>query len=239
MHEADADGLVIEPLGETVLLLRLGTRIDGVLNARVHELVARLHAARLPGVIDIVPAYAALALHYHPGAWNHRDLPAWRQLADAARSTLAGPARNVAGATTTIEIPVCYGAAHGADLAELARGLGLREAEIIERHAGGSYRVAMLGFAPGFPYLLGLDARLHAPRRATPRVRVPAGSVAIGGAQTGIYPSQLPGGWHLIGQTPVRLFDPLRDPPCLLAAGDRVRFHAIDEREFAHIAATT
>ena len=237
MREADADGLAIEPLGETLLLLRLGTRIDAALNERVHELAARLHAARLPGVIDIVPAYAALALHYHPGAWNHGDVPAWRQLAAAARRVLATPARDVAGTATTIEIPVCYGAAHGADLAELARGLGLHEAEVIERHAGGAYRVAMLGFAPGFPYLLGLDPRLHAPRRATPRVRVPAGSVAVGGAQTGIYPSQLPGGWNLIGQTPVRLFDPLRDPPCLLAPGDQVRFRAIDGREFARIAA--
>jgi KipI family sensor histidine kinase inhibitor len=236
MREAAADGLVIEPLGETVLLLRLGVQADTALNARVHDIAAHLRASHLPGVVDIVPAYAALALHYTPEAWQRGDVPAWRNLADAARHAIAGLARDTGRKAAVVEIPVCYGAARGADLPQLARDLGLREADLIERHTGGDYRVAMLGFAPGFPYLLGLDPCLHVPRRATPRLRVPAGSVAIGGAQTGIYPSELPGGWNLIGQTPMRLFDPLREPPCLLAPGDRVRFRAIDEREFAFLA---
>jgi KipI family sensor histidine kinase inhibitor len=131
-----------------------------------------------------------------------------------------------------VEIAVRYGGADGPDLERVAAHAGLSAGEVVARHAASDYTVAMLGFAPGFPYLLGLDAALHVPRRANPRTRVPAGSVAIGGAQTGIYPRELPGGWNLIGCTPLTLFDPCRDQPCLLAPGDRVRFHAIGAAEF-------
>ncbi|HEX5960369.1 MAG TPA: 5-oxoprolinase subunit PxpB [Rhodanobacteraceae bacterium] len=132
-----------------------------------------------------------------------------------------------------VEVPVCY---DGPDLDAVAAYAGLSRAEVIARHTAAAYTVAMLGFAPGFPYLLGLDPALHMPRREYPRTRVPAGSVAIGGAQTGIYPRELPGGWNLVGRTPLVLFDPLREPPCLLAPGDRVRFRAIGTDEFAHLA---
>src|SRR5574337_255554 len=133
------------------------------------------------------------------------------------------------------EIPVCYGGVHGPDLAEVAQRLDLPIEDIVVRHVAADYRVAMIGFAPGFPYLLGLDPALTMPRRADPRQRVPAGSVAIGGAQTGIYPAELPGGWQLIGRTPRRLFDVARTPPSLLAAGDRVRFRSISEEEFRRL----
>ena len=138
-------------------------------------------------------------------------------------------------------VPVCYGGEFGPDLDDLARYARLSVDEVIARHCAPDYRVAMLGFAPGFPYLLGLDPALHAPRRATPRVRVPAGSVAIGGAQTGIYPSELPGGWLLIGRTPLTLFDPAREAPALLAPGQRLRFRAIsaDEISAGELAALT
>lgn len=136
----------------------------------------------------------------------------------------------------SVEIPVCYGGEYGPDLDALAEHARLSRDEVIGRHVAAGYTVAMLGFAPGFPYLLGLDPALHVPRRADPRTRVPAGSVAIGGAQTGIYPRELPGGWNLIGRTPLVLFDPDRDPPCLLAPGDRVRFCAISAEEFAALA---
>jgi KipI family sensor histidine kinase inhibitor len=141
------------------------------------------------------------------------------------------------GTPRAIDVPVCYGGAHGPDLDALATTLGLDVADLVARHAGGDYRVAMIGFAPGFPYLLGLDASLHAPRRAHPRTRVPRGSVAIGGAQTGIYPSELPGGWQLIGRTPLVLFDPEREPACLFSPGDAVRFHAITPAAFDAIEA--
>jgi KipI family sensor histidine kinase inhibitor len=124
------------------------------------------------------------------------------------------------------DIAVHYGGEHGPDLDALAEHAGLPSRDVIELHAAGEYRVAMLGFSPGFPYLLGLDPRLAMPRLDTPRTRVPAGSVGIGGAQTGIYPQSGPGGWRIIGRTTLALFDPLHDPPTLLAPGDRVRFIA-------------
>lgn len=151
----------------------------------------------------------------------------------ASPLTLPSPPSSVMGEREAVAIPVCYGGEHGPDLAAVAGHARLAPGEVVRRHTAAEYTVAMLGFAPGFPYLLGLDAALHVPRRADPRTRVPAGSVAIGGAQTGIYPRELPGGWNLIGRTPQVLFDPERDPPCLLAPGDRVRFRAIDAEEFA------
>ncbi len=233
----DAKLPAIEPLGETVLLLRFGTRVDAALSARVHAALATLQAAGMPGVTDFVAGYASLALHYRPADWAATTTP-WRALADAVQAVLrhdgGGPLH---GEAAIVEIPVRYGGDDGRDLDELASLLGLSVDDVVARHVAGDYRVAMLGFAPGFPYLLGLDPRLHAARLAVPRTRVPRGSVAIGGAQTGIYPRELPGGWRLIGRTPLALFDPRRDPPNRLAAGDRVRFRAIDADEFAAIEA--
>lgn len=224
-----------EPLGESTLLVRFGSHIDASLNARVHTGAAALRAAALPGVEDIAPAYASLALTYRPAAWEAGGAQAWRHLADAVGAILAHAPESVHTHARSIAIPVRYGGGGGPDLEPLAARLGLSTQELITRHAGGEYRVAMLGFAPGFPYLLGLDPALYAPRLANPRVRVPRGSVAIGGAQTGIYPSELPGGWHLIGRTPFALFDAAREPACLLAAGDRVRFQVIDDVQFASL----
>lgn len=236
MHAADAErGFAIEPLGETLLVLHFGDRIDADLNARVHAAAATLHAAELPGVTDLVPAYAALGLVYQPLVWARGEGLPWRQLADAVRAVFAAPPPYLRAAGARIEIPVCYGGTDGPDLAAVADRCGFSAAEAIARHSAREYTVAMLGFAPGFAYLLGLDPALHTPRRAEPRLRVPRGSVAIGGAQTGIYPSDLPGGWQLIGRTPLTLFDAARDPPCLLAPGDRVRFRAIDAREWADL----
>lgn len=234
----------IEWLGDRALLLRLGSGIDTALNARTHAAAEAVRAAALPGVTDIVPAYASVAVHYDPLAWDEAEsaLPPGERLAERLlallRSSSAATANDTAAAEeSTIEIPVRYGGEAGPDLGEVARLARLDEANVIARHAAGDYRVAMLGFAPGFPYLLGLDPALHAPRRANPRTRVPAGSVAIGGAQTGIYPRELPGGWQIIGRTPLTLFDTARDPPALLAPGRRVRFRAIDADEFARLQA--
>jgi inhibitor of KinA len=193
-----------------------------------------LQAARLPGIVDLVPAYATLALHFDPLAWTDaEDGDALQAIAAAVRMLLDMPPEMPPRSATRVEISVCYGGAEGPDLDALASRAGFDSGDVVALHAAGDYRVAMIGFAPGFPYLLGLDPALATPRRATPRTRVPAGSVAIGGAQTGIYPSELPGGWHLIGRTPLRLFDPRRDPPSLLMPGDRVRFVPIGRDEFA------
>jgi KipI family sensor histidine kinase inhibitor len=229
------DAFTLEAMSETSLLLRFGNAIDAELNARVHAAATTLRSAQLRGVVDIVPAYATLMLVYAPAAWSVGDAPAWQAFAQAVRTALATVAPNATRASATVAIPLRYGGKHGADLAMVAAHCGLSENAVIARHSAADYRVAMLGFAPGFAYLLGLDPTLHAPRRADPRTRVPRGSVAIGGAQTGIYPGELPGGWQLIGRTPLVLFDALREPPCLLAAGDRVRFRAIGDDEFAEL----
>ena len=213
-------------LGEDALLLEGGDGIAPDANARVHALARRLARQRPPWLRDIVPGYASLALFVAEDGFAGAEDP----LAHAEawlRPLLDGPADAVAAGARLVEIPVRYGGADGPDLDAVARHAGLSPAEVVARHAAGDYVVAMLGFAPGFPYLLGLDPALATPRRATPRTRVPAGSVAIGGAQAGLYPQAGPGGWQLIGRTAIALFDPRRDPPSLLAPGDRVRFVAV------------
>lgn len=210
-------------LGDGALLLQLGERIDAPTNARVHALARRL-AARRPGwVLDVVPAYASLAVFVDADAFEATGEPlaeAERQL----RALLDGEDAASPASARLIEIPVRYGGEDGPDLERVAEHAGLAPADVVACHAAVEYSVAMLGFAPGFPYLLGLDPRLAMPRLATPRTRVPAGSVAIGGEQTGLYPRSGPGGWNLIGRTDALLFDPTREPPALLAPGDRVRF---------------
>ena len=218
----------IEALGEDGLLLRLGDGIDAGTNARVHALAARL-AERRPGWLrEIVPAYATLALFVDLDAMADDPAPletaaAWALAQDAAPAP--APTSDIAPASArVVDIPVRFGGDDGPDLADAAAHAGVTEADFLARFRAAEYRVAMIGFAPGFPYLLGLDPALALPRLATPRTRVPAGSVAIGGAQAGIYPAQGPGGWRLLGRTHVVLFDPLRDPPSLLRPGDHVRF---------------
>ena len=230
-----AQDIGFEALAEDALLLRFGERIDSELNARVQAAAARLHQ-RLPQ-LECVPAYASLLLRFDPSSWAADDGDApHRRLQDAVNAVL-GENGTIAATPREQVIPVCYGGEYGPDLADVAAHCGLAADALIARHTAADYRVAMLGFAPGFPYLLGLDPQLAVPRRHDPRQRVPAGSVAIGGSQTGIYPEVLPGGWQLIGRTPLRLFDATARPPSLLAAGDRVRFHAIDEDSFRQLAA--
>lgn len=221
----------IERLSESLLIVRVGAAIDAAVNQMVHALAGRIQRAHLPGVVDVAPAYASVAVRYAPQPWHGARLDAFAAISAALRPLLSD-AVIVPGTQRSIEIPVCYGGARGVDLESAAQACGLDTAEFIALHAGAEYRVAMLGFAPGFPYLLGLPRQLHLPRRAEPRLRVPAGSVAIGGAQTGIYPSELPGGWHLIGRTPLRLFDSASPVPCLLAPGDSVRFRIISNAQF-------
>lgn len=218
----------LEIIAEDALLLRFGDRIDAAINARVHAAARALRQAALPGVVDIAPAYASLLVRHETGSGSLSFV--------AALNDLIKKEESEPDPVSDVEIPVCYGGDFGADLDTVADCATLSRDEVIARHTAAEYSVAMLGFAPGFPYLLGLDTALHMPRRANPRTHVPAGSVAIGGAQTGIYPRELPGGWHLIGRTPLTLFDAGRDSPALLTPGDRVRFRAIDPGEFARLA---
>jgi len=220
-----------EPLGDQALLLRWGDSTDIEVNRRVHALVARLRAASVPWLVDCVPAYASLAVFFDDAhIAGHDPMSVVR---DVLSALLEAPGSEFdTGEPRLVEIPVCYGGEHGPDLDDVARACGLSTADIVEKHAQTEYLVAMLGFSPGFPYLLGLDPALAVPRLATPRLRVPAGSVGIGGAQTGIYPNEGPGGWRLIGRTPQRLFDARRVPPAHLLPGDRLRFVPIDAAQF-------
>lgn len=225
----------IEPLGDQALLLRWGDIADIAVNRRVHALAGRLRAAAAPWLIDCVPAYASLAVFFDgamiPGKDPTTIVGEWLLAILAEEEPQAGAAQS-----RLVEIPVCYGGVHGPDLDDVASACGLSAAQVVEKHARPEYLVAMLGFSPGFPYLLGLDPDLAVPRLATPRVRVPAGSVGIGGAQTGIYPNEGPGGWRLIGRTPQCLFDASRDPPAHVLPGDRVRFVPIDAAHFQTLA---
>ena len=171
--ERPLDETAFEPLGETCLLVRLGDRIDAAVNARVHALAHAVEASALPGIVEIVPAYASLAVHYEPLQWIGEDGAPWSRLVNALRA-LVDVRATAAGEPRVLEIPVRYGGEVGVDLAEVAAYAGLAPEEVVRRHAAARYRVAMIGFAPGFPYLLGLDPALAMPRRAQPRLRVPA-----------------------------------------------------------------
>jgi KipI family sensor histidine kinase inhibitor len=223
-----------ETLAEDALLLRFGERIDIRVNAEVTAAAACLQRA-LPQ-LECVPAYASLLLRFDPMAWAGESVDPHQHLRDAVQEALLTPMLNHA-ATQEHLIPVCYGGTCGPDLENVAKYVGLAPDIVISRHVAADYRVGMIGFAPGFPYLLGLDPTLAVPRHSDPRQRVPAGSVAIGGEQTGVYPRELPGGWQLIGRTPLRLFDLSAASPSLLAAGDRVRFSVIDDEAFARLQA--
>ncbi|MBL8296740.1 MAG: 5-oxoprolinase subunit PxpB [Rhodanobacteraceae bacterium] len=222
----------IEELGDSALLLQFGERIDADLNARVHAAARSVAAMALPGIVELVPGYASLAVVFDPATWQGDDATPAQRCARALRGAFGTASAKADEPTECIEIPVCYGGECGPDLDQAAAHSGLTPQAFAARHAAGDYRVAMLGFAAGFPYLLGLDPALQQPRRANPRTRVAAGSVAIGGLQTGIYPRELPGGWNLIGRTPLALFDAQARPPNRLAAGQRVRFVAIDVDAF-------
>jgi inhibitor of KinA len=180
----------------------------------------------LRGVVNVHAAYASILIDFNPLETGHRDLEhaAGELYSQAATAPLPAP--------RTVEIPVCYGGEHGPDLEDVA-ALGNRSpAEVVAIHSGADYLVCFLGFSPGFPYLSGMPESIAAARLATPRSRVPAGSVAIGGRQTGVYPLASPGGWRLIGRTPLRLFQPDGEPPVLLRMGDHVKFVPISKGDF-------
>lgn len=234
-----ATGFAVEPLGEDALLLRVAGATAGDANRRVHALAAAIATRRPPWLRELVPAYASLALQVDVQALQCSG-PA--DPVAAIRAWLAAQAFDAAPGTDadtapTLEIAVCYGGDHGPDLDAVAAHAGIHPDDVVTRHAAAAYTVAMLGFAPGFPYLLGLDAALATPRLDTPRMRVPAGSIGIGGTQTGIYPREGPGGWRLIGRTPLALFDAARSPPSLLHPGQSLRLVAIDAGEFEKRAA--
>jgi inhibitor of KinA len=225
----------IIPLTTHALLVDWGNRIAPELNDEVQALYRALSSVSLPGLQELVPAYSSLALildseyfdRHAPGKDPLDIAAAW--VAEALQSSSAPSTADI----RQVEIPVCYEGDFAPDLAALAARSGLSVAEAVALHCGRTYRVYMLGFLPGFPYMGMVDERIAAARLARPRPRVEAGSVGIAGIQTGIYPLDSPGGWNIIGRTPLRMFDRGREAPVLLRPGDEVRFRPISREEFS------
>jgi KipI family sensor histidine kinase inhibitor len=215
----------ILPCGDTALTVEFGRVIDPAANARVLALDRADAAARLAGVVECVPTYRSLLVHYDPLKVGFTRLS---QVLLALAQRPAPPP----GPPRRWRIPVAYGGAHGLDLIHVAERHGMTPDEVVRRHTAGDYRVAMIGFTPGWSYLSGLDPRLATPRRGNPRTETPAGTISIGGTQAGIQCIAGPSGWHLIGRTPVRTFHPRRTPMFLLEPGDAVTFFAIDAAKF-------
>jgi inhibitor of KinA len=226
----------VEPLGDSALIVRLSDEFSPEIYLRaVLGAVRHLEAAAIPGVTEVAPAYNTIGVFYEPARIELApDASPFDVLATKIQSVLNAAAFETENEEDprAIEVPVCYDLEFALDLADVAVRAGLSKDEVVRRHSTASYQVNCVGFTPGFPYLSGLPTELATPRRATPRTEIPADSVAIGGTQTGIYPRKSPGGWNIIGRTPLRLFDVRREPPALLQAGDHVRFRQISRQEF-------
>jgi len=240
----------IFPLGDSALVVRVREQFEDAPDETLDEVLRvfqLLQGAAIPGVIELAPAYTSVAVFFDPIAVLKSNVAAngaFNELATRIRSAIIPASRRHRRRTAArrprlTEIPVCYDAEFGIDLDRVAEQTKLSEREIVDLHSTCEYRVACIGFVPGFTFLAGLPRNLATPRRDVPRKEIPAGSVGIGGAQTGIYPLRSPGGWNLIGRTPLKLFDPAKDPPTLLCPGDRVRFRAITREEFAAFAEAT
>jgi inhibitor of KinA len=211
------------------MILELDERIDPVVNARAVAIAAWMESLALRGVRDVVPTYRTVAVYFDPRQTDVGALSAHLQRGAREVKPQSGEESEV------VRIPVCYGSAFGPDLQEVAAFANLKESEVVSLHAARRYRVFMLGFVPGFAYMASVDPRIAMPRRPVPRVRVPAGSVGIAGSQTAVYPQEVPGGWRLVGRTPVKLLDLNRADPFLLRAGASVEFEAINADEFLRL----
>ncbi|MHB0884538.1 MAG: 5-oxoprolinase subunit PxpB [Bacillota bacterium] len=208
------------PLGDAALTIEFGADIEPAAQSAVRACHRALRESGPAGVIEVIPTYRSVTVQFDPTVVSRRGVAAWLQGHDFS-GAVAEEER------PPVVIPVLYGGADGPDLGDVAAITGLPPDEVIRRHAAGVYTVSMIGFLAGFPYLGGLPPELAVPRLKTPRTRVPAGSVGLAGLQTGVYPTESPGGWQLIGRTSVRLWDPARERPSLLEPGDRVRFEPV------------
>jgi len=216
----------IVPAGDSAIIVELEDRIDPGVNARVIALAESVQAAAFRGIRDIVPTFRSLAIYFDPLRVDYDALLAHLEHADRS----AAPPESAKA--SVVRIPVCYGGELGPDLGDVASFAHADEPEVVGIHTAGTYRVFMLGFVAGFAYLGIVDERIAMPRHATPRLKVPLGSVGIAGVQTGVYPAETPGGWRIIGRTPLKPFDPDRAEPFLMKAGDAVQFYAISRTEF-------
>lgn len=220
--------ITYQPFGDQALLLQWEQRIDPIINAQVSHLSRAIETAGIPGIQYCLPAYCSLTVGYQPEQISYEKLCASIAsiIPDLEKLSI------LSSENRKIIVPVCYDDIYAPDLEWLATHTSITREQIIQLHTSTSFRVYMLGFMPGFPYLGTLPKSLEAPRKETPRLSVPAGSVALAGLQTGIYPIESPGGWQIIGRTPWKIFDPEREEPFLLQVGDEVRFEAIDQVDF-------
>lgn len=216
--------------GDAALVVEFGDTIDAQTNRKVHDLASRLDRLEIPGLAEMVPTYRSLLVSFDPMVTTHEDIhQAITDSDDQANESTSSAAR-------VVIIPTLYDREYGPDIEFVAQNAGLTTDEVIAIHSGTDYLVYMIGFSPGFPYLGGLDERLATPRLETPRIEIPAGSVGIAEGQTGVYPIASPGGWRLIGRTPLALFDTDIDPPTVINAGDYVRFAPMkSEKEYLEI----
>ena len=217
--------------GDSSILIAFKQEISPEVNAKISAVVKLLRQQQTPGIVDVIPAFASLLINYNPQVISYHDL---KERLEALLKMDMGTEQT---AKVVYEIPVCYGGKYGPDIENIAQNAGISVEEVIEIHSSRDYLIYRLGFLPGFCYLGGLDERIHTPRLANPRLAIPAGSVGIGGSQTGIYPMDSPGGWQLMGKTPVRTYDPDREVPILVNAGEYIHFCPIDEAEFDRIKA--
>lgn len=217
--------------GESAVSVELGDEISEAVNARVRAFALTLERAKIPGIVETVPSYRALMVCYDP-----LILP-YDALISVLEEQLAHSGSYPLPPASVLELPVLYGGELGPDLAFVAQHAGKTEQEVINIHTSRDYLIYMIGFTPGFTYLGGMSEEIATPRLATPRVKIPAGSVGIGDTQTGVYPIDSPGGWRLIGHTPVRLYDSLREKAILPEAGQYIRFRAVDRAEYDAICA--
>lgn len=216
----------IRTAGDSALLIAFEQAIKPEINQRIKGLLQLMKEQPIEGVLDIIPAFASLLLTYDPRIISYSSLS--KRLSKLLKLNI----KTKDGQHRILEIPVCYDGDYGPDLDFVAQHAGLSKEEVIHRHSSRDYLIYMLGFLPGFPYLGGLDEAIHTPRLDNPRLSIEAGSVGIGGNQTGIYPISSPGGWQLIGRTPVKTYDPSRKTPILFEAGDYIRFKPISQEEF-------
>jgi 5-oxoprolinase (ATP-hydrolysing) subunit B len=212
--------------GDSAITVEYSRDIDDAANQRVLALDRALARAAVEGVTEAVPTYRSLLVHYDPVRIDFETLG--KRLLELAQSPL-----EAASSVRRWKIPVCYGGEHGIDLEDVAKALKVTPDEIVARHVAGNYRVAMIGFTPGWSYLSGLEKSLHMPRRQNPRLLTPAGTISIGGVQTGVQCLAGPSGWHLLGRTPVHTYQLHRDPTFLLEPGDYVTFSQVDAKAFA------
>ncbi|MBI4201432.1 MAG: 5-oxoprolinase subunit PxpB [Chloroflexi bacterium] len=217
------------PAGDKALAVELGNAISPEINRRVRDLFVAIESQEIAGVMDLVPTYRSLLVYYDPLRLSTDDLE--RRIAALAQNPDAAALKR----PRVVEVPTVYGGEYGPDLAQVVEHNKLTAEEVIRIHSGTDYLVYMMGFAPGFPYLGGMSEKIATPRLQTPRTLIPAGSVGIAERQTGIYPTDSPGGWQLIGRTPVQLFDPQRQPPVVVEPGDYIRFVQIAEATYLQI----